>query len=78
MEETKTVYVPNGIFCIGQHFAVWYDAIKKGSMPEFAAPCKGCKGQEYCHAHHYPWMDMVLPVLKKQGVSINVGDDREL
>ena len=60
------------LICLCQHFAVWYEAIKQNSPPDFGAPCESCRNQEDCRQKGYPWMDMILPVLDAQNIKISL------
>jgi len=60
------------ILCLCQHFAVWYEAIKNDSPPDFGAPCESCRNQENCRRDGFPWMDLILPILDYQGIKINL------
>lgn len=62
-----------GLFCLCQHFAVWYEAIKDGRPVDFAAPCMGCRNQQDCHEKGYPWDDRILPILQEQGICVTLG-----
>ena len=61
-----------GLFCLCQHFAVWYKAAKNDRPVDFGAPCESCRNQQDCHEKGYPWDDMILPIMKEQGVAITL------
>lgn len=69
---------PTGLYCLGQHFAIWYLTLKKDSIPDFAEPCKACKYQEYCVFHGFPWDNLILPLLAEQGIPITVYQEHQL
>lgn len=63
---------PKNLYCLSQHFANWYLALKEDSIPDFAEPCRTCKYRVYCALHGFPWGDLILPVLAEQGINISL------
>lgn len=63
----------NGLFCLCQHFAVWYEQMKNRKQVDFGAPCVSCRKLEECAKKNFPWDDFIFPILRSQGLRIQMG-----
>lgn len=62
----------DGLFCLCQHFATWYESIKNGTRPDFEKPCEECKNQDVCVSEGFRWQEKILPILADQGVYLRM------
>lgn len=64
---------PSGEYCMAQHMYIWMKDVYDGKETYFAKPCETCKYNRWCYNQYLTnWMDLILPVLSKEGVSISI------